>query len=65
MNAKELSQKKMDELSGMLEKEQEHVRDLKFRLSGAQLKNFHELHVARKNIARILTVMNAKKKENV
>ncbi len=48
----------------MAQEERERLRDLRFRLSGAQLKNTHELHETRKNIARIMTVMSEKRKVN-
>lgn len=63
MNTQELRKKSRNELDKMLSDERERLRDLTFRLSGAQLKNVRELHVAKKNIARILTVLNEEAKK--
>jgi len=64
MRAHELRTKSESDLEKMLTEERERVRDLTFRVSGAQLKNTHEIHSAKKNIARILTVLNNVKKES-
>jgi len=63
MTPQELRAKKEGDLAKMLLEEREHLRDLTFRLSGAQLKNSHELSVTKKKIARILTILNERRKQ--
>jgi len=60
MKAKELRLKTDEELSELLLKERARLRDLYFRLSGAQLKSVHEINEAKRNIAIILTTFSAK-----
>ena len=60
MTSRELRAKNEVELTKMLGQEREHLRDLSFRLSGARLKNTHELRLSRKMIARILTILKEK-----
>jgi ribosomal protein L29 len=57
LKAKELKNKSKDELEKMLEEERVKVRDIRFRLAGARLKNFSELKLRRRNIARLLTIL--------
>ena len=38
----------------------EKVRDLNFKIHSKEVKNYHELNGVRKDIARILTVLNKK-----
>ena len=45
----------------LLAKQKEHLRDLYFRLSGAQLKNVKEIRTTKRNIATILTVIKETK----
>ncbi len=63
INPRELKNKSLKELSILAKKEKQHLRDLYFRLSGAQLKNVKEIKSTKRNIARILTVLN-KNKQN-
>ena len=57
IKAKELKNKSKDELEKMLAEERGKLRDLRFRLAGAQLKNFSELGIRRRSIARLLTIL--------
>ncbi len=58
----ELRTKSVEDLNNALAKERAHFRDLSFRLAGAQLKNIGEINETRRSIARILTVISEKKK---
>lgn len=56
----QLRKKNEKELRDLLEKERARFRDLRFRLSGAQLKNIQEVEETRRSIAKILTILNEK-----
>jgi ribosomal protein L29 len=60
--AKELKGKTEAELSEILYKKRQHLRELYFHLSGAQLKSVHEIKETKKAIAMILTLINEQKK---
>ena len=60
--AQELKIKSLPELSRLLSQEKSRLRELRFKLSGAQVKNVQEIKVVKKNIARILTIINSKVK---
>lgn len=62
MEPQHLTGKSEGELQRMLKAEREKLRDLRFRISGGQLKDVRELRVVRKTIARILTALNAGKR---
>lgn len=55
---KELKSRDPRELSKMLIQEQSKLRELRFKLAGAQVKNVQEIKVVKKNVARILTTIN-------
>ncbi len=59
MTFKELKQKSANELKMMLKENREKLRGLKFDLASRKLKNVHEISVAKKDIARILTILNS------
>ena len=61
MRVKELSKKSKNDLSRMLVENREKLRELKFNLASGKVKNVREIHAVKKDIARILTVLN---KEN-
>lgn len=61
MKARELRAKNKEELKELLLKERARLRDLSFRLAGAQLKRVHELSEVRHNIAAILTILRETK----
>ena len=58
MKAKELIQKSDKDLRRLLEEDREKLRQLKFDLSAGKVKNVREFRRVKKDIARILTVLN-------
>jgi ribosomal protein L29 len=62
MKFKELKSQNNNELNRNLTTLREQVRDLRFKIHSKEVKNSHELHKVRKDIARILTILkqNAK-----
>jgi len=61
MITKELRLKTKDELGKMLAEDRVKLRDMRFRLVGAKLKNFNEIGRLRRDIARLLTVLKTSK----
>ncbi len=61
MNVKDLRDKSEKELSKLLNELKDKLRELRFQLSVGQLKKIHEVSKVRKDIARILTVLNERK----
>lgn len=55
-----MEQKSKSELKEMLEKSREDLRQLYFDLAAGKVKSIKDLRLTRKNIARILTVLNQK-----
>ncbi len=68
MKIKELRQKTEKELRDLLNEDRQKLGQLKFDLASKKLKDVNELRELRKDIARILTILNKKneiiKKEN-
>ena len=64
MKAKELRTKSLNELFKLLEEERKKLFDLKLEKGLGKLKQTHLIKITRKNIARILTIINEKNKEN-
>ncbi len=60
MKTFEMEQKSKSELKEMLEKSREDLRQLYFDLAAGKVKSIKDLRLTRKNIARILTVLNQK-----
>jgi len=58
---KELREKNIEELKKLLGEKKEHARKLRFDISSKQVKNNREYRNTRKEIARILTLINASK----
>lgn len=58
MKFKELKSQNKNELEKQLNSLREQYRDLRFRVHSKEVKNSHQLRVVKKNIARILTVLN-------
>lgn len=58
IKAKELKQKPAAELKMMLRESREKLRQLKFDLASKKLKNTNELKLIKRQIARILTILN-------
>jgi len=57
---KELRVKSEKELRRQLSSLREQLRDLSFKIHSKEVKNNHLLKVVKKDIARILTVINSK-----
>jgi len=62
MEFKELNKKTESELNRILKEEKGKLRDLIFDLSSGKVKNVREIRVIKKDIAQILTIFNARKK---
>ncbi|MDA3802799.1 MAG: 50S ribosomal protein L29 [Patescibacteria group bacterium] len=62
MEFKELNEKKESDLQKLLQENREKVRELRFKDSNKQLKNVRDIRNTKKDIARIQTVLNNKKK---
>jgi large subunit ribosomal protein L29 len=58
MKAKELRQKPKNELQRLLQEDREKLRQLRFDLSAGKVKNVREIRKIKKDIARILTLLN-------
>jgi ribosomal protein L29 len=63
MDFKELKTKKVSELHDTLADWRDKLRELRFKDSNKQLKNIREIRVIKKNIARVLTLINKNKYE--
>jgi large subunit ribosomal protein L29 len=61
MKTKDLRQKSEKEIGQMLRALREKARQLRFDLSAGKVKNIKELSEVKKDIARILTILNEKK----
>ncbi len=62
MKAKELREKGIEELKKVLREKQEAFRKLRFDISAKQVKNVRDLRNEKRDIARILTIINEKSK---
>ena len=58
---KDINHKTLADLSKMVSDKRESLRVFRFGTTGAKKKNVKESRTIRRDIARILTVMNAKK----
>lgn len=58
MKVQELRKKSRDELLKILAELKEETRSLRFRIASREIKNHQLLRLARKDIARILTILN-------
>ncbi len=63
MKASELRQLTQAELQARLDEAKEEYFNLRFQRASGQLEDFNRLHITRRNIARILTVMREKQLE--
>lgn len=61
MQIKELRNKSINELQNLLAEKREALRAMRFKVSQRQLKKVHEIKLVRKDIARILTLINQKR----
>jgi large subunit ribosomal protein L29 len=64
MKIKELRQKTEKELNDLLIENRNKIGQLKFDLSSKKLKNVREIRELRKEIAKILTLLKEKEKNN-
>jgi large subunit ribosomal protein L29 len=60
MNMKELQAMPKTELMKQLSSLREQVRDLRFKTHSKEVKNNHKVKAAKRDIARILTILNSK-----
>ena len=63
MDFKELKNKKEKDLEKLIEEKRERIRQLRFAIASGKVKNVREMRNLRKDIARILTILNNKEKE--
>lgn len=61
MDFKEIQNKSDEDLKKLIEESREKERELRFKDSNRQLKNVREIRTIKKNIARVLTLLNKKK----
>jgi len=64
MKVKELRQKSKDDLNKILQQEREKMRQIRFDMSSGKVKNVREINKIKKDIARILTILNEQRTEN-
>jgi len=62
MKARDLRNKSEEELHSLLHQKREALRQLRFDLVAGKVKNLREIRSIKKDIARILTVINEKRK---
>ena len=60
MKIKELRQKKVGDLHKLLKSNREELRSLRFSISSEQEKNVRRIRDVKKDIAKILTILNTK-----
>ncbi|NCP17084.1 50S ribosomal protein L29 [Candidatus Kuenenbacteria bacterium CG_4_9_14_3_um_filter_39_14] len=63
MKAKELRVKTITELKTLLSERREALRNMRFKVAQRQLKKVHDLKAAKRDIARILTIIKQKSYE--
>jgi large subunit ribosomal protein L29 len=63
MEYKELKKKDEKDLHKSLAELRDKLRELRFKDANKQLKNIREIRVIKKTIAKILTLLNIKKKQ--
>jgi len=60
MKISELRQKSQAELERILTESREKLRELRFNLAAGKVKNVREIRKLKKDIAKILTILNTK-----
>ena len=60
LETKELKIKGSEELMKILREEREKLSLLRFKLVGSQMKEVHQIEDTKRNIARVLTLLNQK-----
>jgi len=64
MKPKELREKPLKDLQEDLRSKRQKLRELRFNLSFGKVKNIRQLHSAKKDIARILTIIKEADNKN-
>ncbi len=64
MKISEIKKKSEEDLKNMLVREREKLRELCFKNAAGKVKNVKAISEAKKNIARILTILNQKTKQH-
>jgi large subunit ribosomal protein L29 len=62
MKAQELRKKSDSELQKILQQKRERLQNLRFDLASGRVKNVREIREIKKDIARILTILNQRSK---
>ncbi len=65
MKIKELQSKSENELQKLLLEKRETLRAIRFKVAQRQLKKIHDIKITKKDIARILTLLKLKQKDNL
>jgi len=65
MKIKELRQKKVGDLHKLLRSNREELRSLRFSISSEQEKNVRKIRDVKKDIAKVLTILNTKESSPV
>lgn len=60
MKVKDIRKKSKEDLAKLLKELRENVRSLRFKIVSKEIKNHQLLRLARKDIARILTILREK-----
>ena len=60
MKLEEIKGKTKEELNKMLKDERENLRKLRFNLASGKVKDVREIRKVKKDIARVLTLLNKK-----
>jgi large subunit ribosomal protein L29 len=63
--SKELILKPKEELNQLLSESQKKLRELRFNLASGKVKNVRTIRVLKKDIARILTILNEKSEKQL
>lgn len=64
MKISELRQKNRNDLSHLLQDDRERLRSLRFNLASGKIKNVREIRRIKKDISRILTLLNEERAKN-
>ena len=63
MNIAEIKKRSEAELKDILAKRREKLRQLRFDLASGKVKNIRDIRIAKKDIAKILTILNNKNRK--
>ncbi|MDP3993752.1 MAG: 50S ribosomal protein L29 [Candidatus Doudnabacteria bacterium] len=62
MKAQDIRKKPTEDLLKQLEEMKEHIRALRFKVANREIKNHQQLRQTKKDLARILTILEERKK---